>query len=587
MGRQGAALLVFLLLSFPAQGRDDIITLGSATPPPPGFTHLPYANPDAPKGGAIHLGAIGSFDDLNPFILRGTAPDSILQIWQPLFKLSDADSVTAYAELARAVRIQGDQVIFTLNPAARFSDGTPVTAADVVWTYQTLINQGAPFYAAEYAQVASVSAPDAHTARFILRPGAGPDTVFNLAGMYILPAHFWANRDFSAPLNDIPVGSGAYRVTRVGWGRRIDYQLVPHFWARNIPADRGFNNFDSVTEFFFRDHAALLQAFRAGQIDATVETSAQSWAHDYGFAAVKTGEVARALVPETLPAGISGLVMNTRRPLLADPRVREALTLAYDFQWANRALLGGDAIRETSYFSNSPMASTGLPSPAELALLGPYRAQIPAAVFTRPFTLPVTDGSGYNLAQLRAAMGLLNQAGWHIRNLALVNAAGERMTIEILLDNAADERLVLPYAHDLGLLGISVTLRLLDATSYQNRLQNFDFDMTPDDVPVSDDPGSEQAGYWGCAAAAQPGAQNLAGVCSPATDAMIAGEIAAQTPAAKRTAIHALDRLLLNGYYIIPWFYRDTERLAWWQRRITGPGVPIQVGHDFSLWWAK
>lgn len=584
---RGAALLGFLLLSSPARARGDIITLDTAAQPPAGYTHLPYANPHAPKGGAINLGAIGSFNDLNPFILRGAAPDSILQIWQPLFKLSDADSVTEYAELASGVRIQGDQVIFTLNPAARFSDGTPVTAADVVWTYRMLITQGAPFYAAEYAQVASASAPDAHEAVFTLKPGAGPDTVFNLAGMYILPAHFWAHRAFSAPLKDIPVGSGAYRVTRITWGSAISYRLVPGFWARNVPSDVGFNNFDSVTEIFFRDPAGLLQAFRAGQIDATIETAAARWAHDYNFAAIRAGEVARALVPETLPAGISGLVMNTRRPMLADPRVRAALTLAYDFQWTNRALLGGTAIRETSYFSNSPMAATGLPSPAELALLAPYRGHIPDALFTCRFTLPVTDGSGYNLPQLKAAMDLLNQAGWHIRNLALVNAAGAGMKIEILLDDAADERLVLPYAHDLGLLGISVTLRLLDTTSYQTRLQNFDFDMTPGDFPVSDYPGSEQAGYWGCAAAAQPGSENLAGVCTPATDAMIAAEITAPTQAAKLSAIHALDRLLLNEYYIIPWFYQNTERLAWWRTRVAGPDIPIQTGHDFSLWWAK
>ncbi|MDE8344672.1 MAG: extracellular solute-binding protein [Acidocella sp.] len=582
-----ATLLVCLLTPGYGHACVDLITLGDAAQPPPGFSHLPYANPNAPKGGSMVLGAIGSFNDLNPFILRGTAPDSTLQIWQPLFKLSDTDSVTEYAELAQCVRVHGSAVTFTLNPKARFSDGTPVTGADVIWTYHTLITQGAPFYAAEYAQIASATAPDAHTARFILKPSAGPDTVFNLAGMYILPAHFWAHRDFAAPLKDIPIGSGAYRVVRADWGRRITYQLIPNFWARDIPADKGFNNFAHLTEIFVRDKAALNQAFRAGQIDAMVETSAQDWAHDYDFPAVRNGAVTRAVVPETLPAGMSGLVMNTRMPILADPRVRRALTLAFDFQWENRTLLGGDAIREVSYFSNTPMAATGLPMAGELALLAPFRATVPSAVFTRPFTLPVTDGSGYNLPELSAAMRLLTQAGWHIHNLVLVNRQGMPMRLEILLDDTADERLVLPYAHNLGLLGIKVTVRLLDATSYQARLADFNFDMTPADFPVSAYPGSEQAAYWGCAAASQPGSANLAGVCTPATDAMINAEITAADPAAKREAIHALDRLLLNGYYVIPWFYHNTQRLAWWQTRVAQPGIPLQTGHDFSLWWAR
>lgn len=575
------------MLALPAFARSDIVTLSTAPQPPVGYTSLPYANANAPKGGALTLPGQGDFDSLNPFIVRGTTPDTILQIWQPLFKLSDTDSVTEYAELARGVSVNGNEVTFALDPRAKFSDGTAVTAADVVWTYETLIAHGLPFYAAEYAEVAGASAPDATHVLFTLKPGAGPDTLFNLAGLYVLPAHFWAHREFDAPLRDFPVGSGAYQVRDVAWDNSITYARVKNWWAADVPSDVGFDNFDSVTEIFFQNKSALLQAFRAGEMDVHIEGSSVLWATAYDFPAVRQGRVRLALLPEHLPAGMFGLAMNTRRPQLADARVREALTLAYDFEWANRALYFGDYRRDDSYFSNSPMAASGLPSADELRLLAPYRREIPAAVFSHPFKLPVTDGSGYNLPQLEQAMALLNAAGWRVKNFKLVNAAGAQMRLEIMLDDAQYERIAIPYAYDLKLLGIDATVRTIDPATYQRRAQNFDFDMTDADFPVSDYPGSEQAGYWGCAAAASPGSLNLAGVCSPAVDGMIAAELAARNAAEKQTALHALDRLLLNGWYVVPWFYSDTERLAWWQTKVAKPDAPLQVGHDFTLWWAK
>jgi microcin C transport system substrate-binding protein len=405
--------------------------------------------------------------------------------------------------------------------------------------------------------------------------------------LYVLPAHFWANRDFATPLRDFPVGSGAYRVSAVDWGNSVTYTRVQNWWAAGIPADRGFDNFDTVTELYFRDKSALLQAFKAGELDEHVEDSAAQWNAAQTWPEVRDGHVRLELVPETLPAGITGLVMNTRRPEFADARVRKALTLAFDAEWTNRALFGGFLRREHSYFSNSAMASSGLPSPDELKLLAPYRRGILPAVFTTPFTLPVTDGSGYNLPELEQAMALLNAAGWQVRNFVLVNAAGQQMSFEILLDDPKYERIVIPYAHDLGLLGIAATVRTVDPATYLRREQDFDFDMTEAEFPVSDDPGSEQAAYWGCAAARTPGSENLAGVCSPAIDATITAETAAPNADAKRTAIHALDRLLLNGWYLVPWFSAESERLEYWPSRVTKPSAPLQVGVDTSLWWAK
>ncbi len=586
----GPALAGILITAAHAEPpRPDIITLSTAPLPPSGYTHLPYVNPSAPKGGAITVSAVGDFDNLNPFILRGTAPNSVYRVWQPLFKGSDTDSVTSYAELAQSCDISPDglTVTFHLNPLARFSDGTKVIAQDVVWTFNTLISQGSPFFAGYYAGVATAAAPDAETVVFKLKPGAGKDLPSDIAGMYVLPEHFWQGRNFADPLLVPPIGSGPYVVSKVSYGNYIVYSRVKNWWAENLPSDKGFYNFDTYTEDYFQNDSVALQAFKAGQIDTRIEISAKQWASAYNFPAVHDGQVTLARVPETLPAGIYGLVMNTRRPVFKNPLVRQALTEAFDFEWMNRVLFYNSYVREHSYFNNSPLASSGLPSPDELKLLAPFKNQIPAAIFTTPYKLPVTDGSGYNLPELEAAMKLLNAAGWQVKNFKLVNPAGQQMRFEILLDDQEFERIVIPYAADLKLLGIDVSVHTIDTATYERRMNDFDFDMTQTIVPESDFPGTEQADYWGCAAANAPGSDNFAGVCSPATDAMISAVIAAPDPAAKATAVHALDRLLLNGWYIVPWWTATTLRLAWWQHRVAKPDAPLQIGYDYDLWWAK
>lgn len=569
-----------------AQSRADVITLSASPVPPPGFTYLPYANPTAPKGGRFTMSAIGSFDNLNPFILRGTAPDEMFLVWQPLFKPSDTDSVTAYAELARGVDISRDglTITFHLNPQARFSDGTPVTARDVVWTYRTLLAEGAPIYAALYAGVASAAAPDAGTAVFTLRKGAGRAQMLNLAEMYVLPAHFWQSRNFADPLTAFPVGSGPYQVADVSYGSRITLAHVKNWWGNNNPADRGFYNFDAISEQFFHNDSAALQAFKAGQIDARIERSPALWADGYHD---DPAGITREEPLLTLPAGINGLVMNTRRTLFQDAEIREALTVAYDFDWANRVLYHAAQTRERSFFSDTPMASSGLPSPAELALLAPFRAQLPADLFTAPFQLPVTSGSADDLPALRTAFALLAQAGRRLRDLQLVNAAGMPFSFEILLPGPANEAAAIAYAARLKQLGITAAIRVIDPAVYQQRLETYDFDMTTVSIPATAYPDTEQAGYWGCAAAHAQGGDNLAGICTPAIDAMIAAEIAAPDLAAKTAAMHALDRLLLHDWVIIPWGTDGHENLAFWSDKFAKPDAALQIGVDFDLWWAK
>ncbi len=580
----GVALL--LLTVHAALARNDLFTLSTTPQPPVGYTHLPYANPNAPKGGSITISAVGDFDNLNPFILRGTPPVSIFRVWQTLFKQSDTDSVTSYAELAQSADVSADglTVVFHLDPRARFSDGVPVTAADVVWTFNTLTTQGSPFFAGYYAGVASVQALDPETVQFKLKPGAGRDLPSNLGGIYILPEHFWKGRSFADPLLVAPIGSGPYQVSNVSFGNSITYTLVKNWWAADLPADKGFYNFDTYKEVYFQSDSVALQAFKAGQVDARIEGSAKQWATAYNFPAVHNGQVRLIRVPQTLPAGIDGFAMNTRRPQFADPLVRHALALAFDFQWMNRVLFHNSYIRYNSYFTNSYLASTGLPSADELKLLAPFRSKIPPAVFTTPFSLPVTDGSGYNLPQLEQAMKLLNQAGWQVKNFKLVNAAGQQMTIQILLDDQLLERIAISYAADLKLLGIDATVLTIDTATYERRLQNFDFDMVYAQFPETDFPGTEQGDYWGCAAANSPGSNNLMGVCSPAIDAMVAAQNAAADTKQKTAAIHALDRLLLNGWYMVPAWTADDDRLAYWTR-VTPQPAPLQIGVDYDLWW--
>ncbi len=577
------------MLSAAAPARDDVLTLSSAPLPPVGFTHLPYANPSAPKGGLFVVATVGDFDNLNPFILRGTAPASVFRVWQPLFKPSDTDSVTAYADLARSAEVSADglTVIFHLNPRARFSDGTPVTSADVVWTYKTLVAEGAPIYADLYGGVAAAAAPDAQTAVFTLRPGAGRAAILNLAEMYVLPAHFWNGRAFDAPLRDFPVGSGPYQVSAVSYGDTITYARVKNWWAAANPTDVGFYNFDVFSEEFFHSDAVALQAFLARQVDARIETAAPLWASGYHVADAETKNLAMVNAPLSLPAGIHGFVMNTRKKLFADARVRQAMVLAFDFEWINRVMFSGAQQRETSFFTDSPMASSGLPSAAELRLLQPFRGKIPHAVFTAPFALPVTDGSGDNLPELRQAYALLIAAGWRLQNWRLVDAQGDPLSFEILLADPHDEAIAFPYAADLKDLGVDAQIRTIDPSSYQRRIENYDFDMTVESVPATDYPDAEQADYWGCAAARRPGGYNYAGVCSPAIDAMIAAEIAAKTLADKTAAIHALDRLLLNGWYFVPWGVPAAAHVAYWRDKVAMQPAPLQIGVDYDLWWAK
>lgn len=553
---------------------------------PPGFPSFPYVNPHAPKGGAVTYSEIGGFDSFNPFILRGTPAAGVNLIWDTLLKQSDDEAAVAYGWLAQQVEIapDGGSVSFILHPDAKFADGSPVRASDVVWTYETLIAKGQPFYQQYYAAVASAAARDDHTVVFTLKPGAPREMALILGQIAVLPEAWWKGRDFTAPLGDAPLGSGPYAVEHSAFNRSVTYRRRADYWAADLPVCRGFYNIDRITHEYFGDPAVALQAFKAGDIDFRNENIAKNWATAYDFDAVRKGLVIKRIFPNQLPTGMQGFGMNTRRAVFQDARVRQAIAWAYDFQWANKVLFYGGYTRTLSYFSNSDLASSGLPTGAELALLEPFAKDLPPELFTQPFTLPVTDGSGNNRPELIVALKLLEAAGWSVRDRKLRDKSGQPMSFEILLNDPSFERVTLPYAEDLKRLGITVSVRVVDPSQYQTRMDNFDYDMTVVLFPESDVPGNEQRDYWGSAAAKMPGSNNLVGVSSPVVDALVAKVIAANDRASLLAACHALDRVLLWGWYVVPQWHLGAYRLAFWD--VFGfPTQPMRAGFDIDTWW--
>ena len=587
-------VLLALLLAFPLVGRADdagptrthgFSTLGSPLLPPD-FANFPYVEPNAPKGGEVVLGAVGTFDSFNPFIVRGTAAGEIGRVYDTLLADNADEASTAYGHLAKTVEYPADRsyVAFELRPEARFNDGTPVTAEDVVWTFNTLREQGRPTYREYYAEVKDAVAESPSRVVFHLNNGHNREMPLILGQIAVLPKHWWAGRDFSRPLTDPPLGSGPYRVGKFEFGRTITYERVPDWWAANMPTGKGLNNFDRIRIEYFRDATVELEAFKAGQLDYRQENISKQWATAYDFPAVRKGLVKKEEVRHHLPTGMQGFAMNTRRKLFQDARVRQALAIAFDFEWANKNLFYGSYVRTDSYFSNSDFASKGLPQGDELALLEPFRDKLPKQVFDTEFKLPVTDGSGNNRDQLKQSLALLKEAGWQVKDGKLVDAEGKQFTFELLLDQPAFERIAGPYAKTLERLGIQANLRTVDPAQFQKITDAYDFDMTVMVWPESESPGNEQVGFWTCNAAKQEGGDNLSGVCDPVVDTLVAKIVGAGDRDQLVAAVRALDRVLLWGWYVVPHWHIQSVRMAYWDR-FARPDKPVRTGIVFDDWW--
>ena len=553
----------------------------------PDFTHFDYVNPEAPKGGTVRQSAIGTFDSLNPFILRGQSAAGIGLIYESLLTPSMDEPDADYGLLAESVEVPDDfsWVVFNLRPEARWHDGSPITADDVVYSFDILTTKGHPFYRAYYAAVERAEKLGPHKVKFVFRVGLNRELPKILGQLMVLPKTHFETHEFDKTTLEPPLGSGPYRIAELEPGRSITYERIPEYWGQDLPVNRGTNNFDVIRIDYYRDRTVALEAFKAHEYDFRLENTAKVWATGYDFPATRQGLVIAEEIPHENPTGMQGFVFNTRRAIFQDPRVRRALAHAFDFEWTNANLFNGAYTRTKSYFSNSELAAEGLPSAAELALLEPFRGHIPDEVFTDIYQPPETDGSGNVRANLRIAKKLLEEAGWIIENGKLVHqGSGEPLEIEFLLVSPAFERIVGPLTQNLNRLGVASRIRTVDSAQYQNRRDQFDFDIVVASFPQSLSPGNEQLDYWGSSKADIEGSRNLIGVVDPAVDALIETIIAAPDRAALVAATRALDRVLLWGHYVIPQYHIRTFRVAYWNR-FGQPKVRPRFGLGFNTWW--
>jgi microcin C transport system substrate-binding protein len=555
---------------------------------PPDFKHFDYVNPNAPKGGHVKYEAIGTFDTLNPFTLKGVAAAGVGTVFDTLLASAADDPVAAYGLVAESVVVASDRlsVLYTVRKEARFHDGSLMTADDVIWTFDTLKTKGHPAYHLYYADVLKAEKEGERGVRFSFRTADNRELPQIVGEMAVLSKAWWANRDFQKTTLDPIVGSGPYTIDSIDPGRAITYRRVPDYWANDLAVNVGRHNFDSIRYDYYRDQTVALEAFKAGAYDLRQENVAKNWAIGYDGPALSQGLIKKQEIPNKVPQGMQAFVFNTRNPLFQDPRVRQALGYLFDFEWSNKNLFYGAYIRTKSYFSNSDLASSGLPGDDERALLEPFREQIPDAVFTTVFEPPTTDGTGNIRENLRAALRLLMDAGWTVKEGQLVNAQGQPFAFEFLLAQPEFERVVLPYGQNLARVGIKMSVRTIDPAQYENRMRNFDFDMAVASWGESLSPGNEQRDYWTSGAADQPGSQNYAGIKSKAVDSLVGQVIHAKDRASLIAATRALDRVLLWGFYVVPNWYFPYFRVAFWDK-FGEPPHPPPYALDLESWWVE
>jgi microcin C transport system substrate-binding protein len=552
----------------------------------PGFKHFAYVNPEAPKGGTVRLGAIGTFDTLNPFILKGVPAVGLGEIFDTLTVPSQDEPFARYGLVAETMEVPADRtwVTFTLRPEARFHDGSPMTPEDVIWTFETLRARGRPFYRSYYAQVARVEKVGERKVKFSFTPGDNRELPLIVAELPVLSKAYWTARDFDKTTLEPPLGSAAYRVDAVEAGRSITFRRVNDYWGARLPVNVGRDNFDVLRIDYYRDTTVALEAFKGGQYDFRQENVAKNWATAYATPAVTQGLIRREQIRNEVPTGMQAFVFNTRRPMFADRRVRQALAHAFDFEWTNKNLFFGAYTRTRSYFSNSELASSGLPGPDELRALEPLRGKVPEEVFTKEYVPSATDGSGVIREGAREALRLLAEAGWTVKGQRLVNARGEPLAFEILLSDSTWERIALPFVKNLERLGVAARVRVVDSAQYQKRTEDFDFDVTVEVFGQSLSPGNEQRDFWGSAAADTKGSRNVIGIKDPAVDRLI--DLVIQAPDRKSliARTRALDRVLLWGHYVIPHWHIQAWRVAYWDR-FSRPAVAPKYALGFDTWW--
>ena len=575
--RQGIAALAALALvaqlaAAPASAETDQPTYAMAMHGAPAlaadFAHLPYANPDAPKGGRLRLAYLGVFDSLNPYNVKAlsTAQGLINNVYQSLMFRSADEPFTLYGLIARSIETDAarDAVTFHLDPRAKFSDGAPIKAADVAFTFALLKEKGRPQQRAAYGLVKDVETPDDLTVRFDLEGANDRELPLTLALMPVLSKAHTDAEHFDDQTLQFPVASGPYVVASVKPGQSLVLKRNPNYWAKDLPIMRGLFNFDEIDIDYYRDAASMFEAFKAGLYDFRVESDPATWLNGYDFPALREGRIVKQAVPIRLPKGMEGFAFNTRRPIFADPRVREALAMVFDFEWINAEYYGGVYRRASSFFDESDLSAAGRPaSEKERALLAPFPGAVRTDVMAGRWRPPVSNGGGRDRDIARAALVELGTAGYAIKNGALRDAAGRRLAFEIVVKNNQEARLASAYAQNLARIGVAANVRLVDEVQYQRRRTGFDFDMMIASWIASPSPGAEQRARWGSVSANMQGAYNVCGVASPAIDAMIDTMLAAEGEEDFVAAVRALDRLLISGFYVVPLFYAPEQWIAY------------------------
>ena len=559
------------------------------------FKHFDYVNPQAPKGGRVRFGVVGSFDSLNPYSFKGDTGPAASN--ETLLTSSLDEPSTEYGLVASEVWHPEDRsmVVYRLRPEARFHDGKAMTPEDVIWSMESL-RDSHPFYNSYYKNIIKAEQTGDHEVSFTFAQSGNRELPLITGQLPVLPKHWWTDKDANGKQRNIaetsleaPLGSGPYRAVEVKPGASVKLKRVEDYWGKDLPVNAGTNNFDDIEYIYFRDANVVLEAFKGDQFDWRAENSSKMWATGYDFPAVKSGRVIREEIHTKSVNGMQAWVLNLRREKFQDVRVRRALNLAFDFEWSNTNLFYGQYTRSRSHFNNSDMEAKGLPSPEELAILEPLRDQIPPEVFTTEYTNPVNDSPQNRRKNLREAAKLLDEAGWKVtqdgNTSVLKNAKGERLEVSFLLDSPLFERIALPYQQQLELLGIGVKVQTVDSAQYERQTQTFDYDIISTIWGQSLSPGNEQREFWGAEAAGKDGSRNYAGIKNPAIDKIIETLIFAKDRQSLITACKALDRVLMWNHYMVPMWYLSYERIARWDR-FGRPGKLPDFSNGFpTIWW--
>ncbi|WP_258546812.1 extracellular solute-binding protein [Psychromonas sp. B3M02] len=551
------------------------------------FQHFDYVNPNAPKGGTFKQASIGSFDSLNPFIVKGNAAEGVSYIYDTLLQQSSDEPFSLYPLVAEKVKVADDfgSVSFLINPNAKFQDGQPITAKDVKFSFDILTTEGAPHYSSYYAGVEQVVVDSRLQVTFKFKETGNRELPLIIGQIPIFPAHFWQDKAFAKSGLIIPLGSGPYRIEGFDAGKQIVYQRNEDYWAKGLPVNKGRYNFDRLIFDYYRDDAVAFEAFKSGAFDYRLESSSKRWATGYVGEQFDSEKIKREQISDKNPQGMQGFWFNLRRDKFKDPKVRKAISLLFDFEWANKTLFYNAYTRIDSFYSGSELATGTKISEAEKAILTPYKSELPESVF-QPLTNNKTSGDGNVRVQMRQAVALLAEAGYTLKDSKMQNQQGEQLSFEFLLYSKDFERIIHPFRRNLQRIGIKTNIRLVDISQFINRLNNFQFDLVSLRKGQSISPGNEQASFWGCDSANQVGTSNWAGICDPVIDALTKQLITATTRQQLVDTTQALDRVLLSQDMVIPQWYLPASRIAYWDK-FEHPKIAPDYELGLDTWWSK